>query len=49
MTGDTWGIGGPVFLVLYLVLAGVLGAHTARTRRALVGGPVAGGGAAGVA
>ena len=37
--GETWGIGGPAFLVGYLLLAAVTWVVTARRRRALTEGP----------
>lgn len=36
--GDTWGISGPTFIVIYLVIAVVVWVATTRARRALTGG-----------
>jgi uncharacterized protein (TIGR04222 family) len=40
-TGDTWGIGGPTFLLVYVVLAVAAGVAAVRARRALVDVPAA--------
>jgi len=38
-SGDTWGISGPVFLLVYVLLAGVLAVFVRRRRRALADVP----------